>query len=68
MNDDSGEKVAAKEARQRTRIFCFLVKIEYDGKAAKDAVAYGSATEVCSMCSDGVGGFVRGDSIDGKAG
>ena len=71
MNDDRGEKVAAKEARQRTRIFSLLVKIEYDGKAVTGASAHGSATEPCSMCSNGIGGFdddiFRRDSIDGKA-
>lgn len=56
MNDDRGEKVAANDAGQRTRMIWFLANIEYAGKAATGAAASCSAIEVCSSGLGGIGG------------
>lgn len=59
MKDDRGEKLAAEEARERTRIFSCLVKIEYDGKAVMGSSGHGSANVSCfsSSCLDSIWGF-----------
>ncbi len=43
MKDERGEKLAAKETRQRMSVIWFLGKAEYAGGAATEAVAAFSA-------------------------